>query len=121
MTIELGLCRLFFEAGIAIGLAFILGLALGLFAMSWLGRKRPIEPRPSTPGPQPNRHKIVTRELPPPAPNHQKHDWTMWTEKRKSIRIAILNGMSSNQIAETYHCSHTEVARVKRKLEANDE
>ena len=34
--IELGLCRLFFEAGLAVGLAFILGVAVGVFIMSYL-------------------------------------------------------------------------------------
>ena len=36
---ELGLCRLFFEAGLAVSLSFILGVAIGLVAMSYLHRK----------------------------------------------------------------------------------
>jgi hypothetical protein len=38
--VELGLCRLFWEAGLAIGLSFILGLAVGLFTMSYVSRHR---------------------------------------------------------------------------------
>jgi len=34
--IEPGLYRLFFEAGLTIGLAFILGVAVGAFIMSYL-------------------------------------------------------------------------------------
>lgn len=37
--IELGLCRLFFEAGLAIGLSFILGMSVGLAVMSYLRRR----------------------------------------------------------------------------------
>ena len=37
--IELGLCRLFFEAGLTIGLSFILGMAVGLAIMSYLRRR----------------------------------------------------------------------------------
>ena len=37
--IELDLCRLFFEAGLAVGLSFILGVAIGLAAMSYLHRR----------------------------------------------------------------------------------
>jgi len=37
--IELGLCRLFFEAGLAIGLSFILGMAVGLAVMSYLHQR----------------------------------------------------------------------------------
>ena len=33
---ELGLCRLFWEAGLAIGLSFILSVGVGLFTMSYL-------------------------------------------------------------------------------------
>ena len=33
------LFKTFFEAGLAIGLAFILGVAVGLFIMSYLQRK----------------------------------------------------------------------------------
>ena len=38
--IELGLCRLFFEAGLAIGLSFILGVAVGLTVMSYLHKHK---------------------------------------------------------------------------------
>lgn len=38
----LELCRLFFQAGIGLGGAFILGFALGLFVMGYLSRgKKP--------------------------------------------------------------------------------
>jgi hypothetical protein len=37
--IELGSCRLFFQAGLAVGLSFILGVAIGLAAMSCLHRR----------------------------------------------------------------------------------
>jgi len=37
---ELGLCRLFFEAGLAIGITFILGVAVGLALMSYLERRK---------------------------------------------------------------------------------
>ena len=37
--IELGLCRLFFEAGLAVGLSFILGIAVGLAVISYLRRR----------------------------------------------------------------------------------
>ena len=37
--IELGLCRLFFEAGLAVSLSFILGVAVGLAVMSYLHRR----------------------------------------------------------------------------------
>ncbi len=38
--IELGLCRLFFEAGLATGISFILGVAVGLAMMSYLHKHR---------------------------------------------------------------------------------
>ena len=37
--VELGLCRLFFEAGLAIGLSFMLGMAIGLAVMSYLRKE----------------------------------------------------------------------------------
>ena len=37
--IELDLCRLFFEAGLAVGLSFILGIAVGLAVISYLRRR----------------------------------------------------------------------------------
>jgi len=37
--IELGLCRLFFEAGLAVSLSFVLGVAVGLAAMRYLYRR----------------------------------------------------------------------------------
>ena len=37
---QLELCKLFFEAGLAIGFAFILGLVSGLFFSVYLQRKK---------------------------------------------------------------------------------
>ncbi len=37
---ELGLYRLFFEAGLAIGISFVLGMAVGLTAMTYLQRQK---------------------------------------------------------------------------------
>ncbi len=37
---ELGLCRLFWEAGLAIGLSFIIGVGVGLYVMSYLGKHK---------------------------------------------------------------------------------
>jgi hypothetical protein len=37
--LQLGLYRLFFEAGLAIGFTFILGVALGLAVMSYLKKR----------------------------------------------------------------------------------
>ena len=37
--VELGLCRLFFEAGLAIGLSFMQGMAIGLAVMSYLHKE----------------------------------------------------------------------------------
>jgi len=38
--IELGLCRLFFEAGLAVSLAFILGVAVGLAITGYLRKRK---------------------------------------------------------------------------------
>jgi hypothetical protein len=38
-VIELGLCRLFFEAGLAVSLSFIFGVAVGLVVMTYLNRR----------------------------------------------------------------------------------
>ena len=37
---QLDLVKLFWEAGLAVGISFVLGLALGLFTMSYLNRRQ---------------------------------------------------------------------------------
>lgn len=37
---QIDLFRLFWEAGLAVGLSFILGLAVGLFTMSYVSRHK---------------------------------------------------------------------------------